>query len=686
MKIKQTTLFFAITFFLVACSAKEDRNDAEYGAYIMNHFSKAETEKLNGEWEFYWHNLLSPDDFKSGGQPAPDVMKVPNPWSSYELDGERLPQQGYATYRLQIVFPQNEVGTVKALYVPEISSAFKLWIDGEPKVGNGKVGKSRNSMKPQNIPKTVQFQVDDQKVELVMQVSNYYQWKAGVVDSILIGEPEAIAQYREKKLLFRSLIVMCLVVMGLYHVALFVLRRSELPLIFFGLVCLFVSMRAVRLDGILAHYMLPFLSWEWGKKLEYLGAALAILFFVLYTYTQFPKDMSRRIRNIIVATLAFYGLFVILTPPIVFTNTMKLLQLFIVVILIYLIYVDMRALIKKRESALLNAMANLLFFLAIINDVLFYNHLIKTTELASVGLFFFLFTQAIIISRQYSKSFKHTEKLSRDLVKLNASLEQQVQDRTMELQQMNRELQTANQKLNEAHQSRSKWIRNIYHEIATPLTTIRAYTKGILDGVINPDRKFIQLVHEQSLYLSRMLNDLQDMTEIENREIVFNRKKVNIREYLRKIYDKQKIDIEKQGVLFLYEEFISEDDDLFVLIDKHRIEQVLVNFLKNAQRFVEHGGVIKLGVTEEEGQQLVIKVEDNGAGINEKEINLVFERFFRSRRHDDIDNGSGLGLAIAKEIIDYHGGTIGATSKEGEGSCFYFKLPIVSAVTKTHGK
>lgn len=686
MKIKQTILFCAITFLLAACSAKEERDDTQQGLYIMNHFSKIDTENLNGDWEFYWHELLSPDDFKRGDQPSPHLMKVPNPWSSYELDGERLPQQGYATYRLQMEFPQSEVGTAKALYIPEVSSAYKLWIDGEPKAVNGKVGKSTGLMNPQNIPRTIQFQVYDQKIELVMQVSNFYQWKAGIVDSILIGEPEVIAQYREKKLLFRSMIVMCLVVMGLYHVALFGLRRSELPLIFFGLVCLFVSIRAVRLDGILAFYTLPFLSWDWGKKLEYLGASLGILFFVLYTYTQFPKDMSWKIRNIIVATLASYGLFVILTPAIVFTNTMKLLQLLIVVILIYLIYVDMRALIKKRESSLLNAIANLLFFLAIMNDVLFYNHLIKTTELASVGLFFFLFTQSIIISRHYSKSFKHTEKLSRDLAKLNASLEQQVHERTIELRQMNRDLQTANQKLNEAHQSRSKWIRNIYHEIATPLTTIRAYTKGILDGVINSDRKFIQLVHEQSLYLSRMLNDLHDMTEIENREIAFNRKKVNVREYLRKIYDKYKIDIEKQGILFLYEESISEDDDLFVLIDKHRIEQVIVNFLKNAQKFIEHDGVIKLAVTKDESQQLVIKVKDNGAGINENEINLVFERFFRSRRHDDVENGSGLGLAIAKEIIDYHGGTIGATSKEGEGSCFYFKLPIVSTVSKTHGK
>lgn len=683
MKKIQKILFFSIILLLSACSGEKSVEDVRNGLYIMNNFPETRTKELNGEWEFYWHELLLPDDLKNGNQQPPDLVKVPSPWSNYELDGEKLPKQGYATYRLQLVLPQSEVGTAKALYIPGASSAYKLWIDGEPKVGSGVVGKSKDLMKPQNVPRMVQFQVHDQEIEIVVQVSNFYQRKAGIFDSILIGEPEVIAQYREKKILFRSMIVMSLVVMGLYHAALFALRRSELPLLFFGLVCFLVSVRAVLLDGILAFYTLPFLSWEWGNKLEYLGASLGILFFALYTYTQFPKDMNVRIRNAIVAVMASYSLFVILTPSLVFTNTMRFLQLLIVVIFIYLIYVDMKALMKKRESSLLNAIANLLIFLAVINDILLYNHLIKTTELASVGLSFFLFTQSFIISRHYSKSFKQTEELSRDLAKLNASLEQQVHDRTVELRQMNRDLQTANQKLNEAHQSRSKWIRNIYHEIANPLTTIQVYTKGILDGVIQSDKKFIQLVHEQSLYLSRMLNDLHDMTEIENREITFNRKKVNAREYTRKIYDKYKIDIEEQGISFLYEDSIADNEDLFVLMDKLRIEQVIVNFLKNAQKFIGDGGIIKLEVAKDEDRQLMIKVEDNGAGINEKEINLVFDRFFKSRRHEVAGNGSGLGLAIAKEIIDYHGGKIGATSKEGKGSSFYFKLPIVAAVSKT---
>lgn len=683
MKIKQAVFLIIMLLMLVSCSGEKAGDNAQNGLYKISDFSGTDVDKLDGIWEFYWDELLTPDDFAMKNGSTKWMAEVPGPWSNYKKDGEKLPKQGYATFRLHIEFPEGEVGTTQSLYIPGVSSAYKLYVGGELEAENGVVGESRNSMVAKKGARMVQFPIHDKQVELVIQVSNFNQRKAGIFDSIFIGEPESIVQYREKKLVFRLIIVVSLIVMGLYHIALFALRRNEFPLIFFGVLCLLLSVRAALLDGILISYTLPFISWEWGNKLEYLGASLGCLFFTLYTYTQFPQDMGSKIRNGIVSVMAAYSLFVVATPSIIFTNTMQLLQLIIILVFIYLIYVDTKALIRKRESSLLNAVANLIIFMAIINDVLFYNHYIQTTELASVGLFFFLFTQSIIISRHYSRSFKQTEKLSSDLTRLNASLEQQVYERTIELRQMNQELQTANQKLNEAHQSRSKWIRNIYHEIATPLTTIRAYMKGILDGVIKGDREYIKLVHEQSMYLSRLLNDLHDMTEIENREITFNRKKVNVREYAQKLYDKYKVDIEKQGISFLLENSTSAEEDNLVLIDKHRIEQVIVNFLTNAQKFIGKMGFIKMELDKDGDHQVVLRIRDNGAGINEREIDFVFDRFFKSRSQESLVNGSGLGLAISKEIIEFHGGVIGVTSTEGEGSCFYFTLPIVSTVTKT---
>ncbi|WP_180968181.1 sensor histidine kinase [Cytobacillus massiliigabonensis] len=682
MNAKNCKLLFVLVLiglFLNSANAMASSNGtAREGIYSISRFPDGELLQVDGDWEFYWHELYTPGDFRRDTvRQSPLIVEVPNTWSNYILDGEALPMTGYATYRLYLNLPKEETGTTKALYVPNISSAYTLWIDGIEASKNGVVGKSRDSMEPVNTPKVVPFEVQSNRVELIIQTSNYSQRKAGIFDSILIGEPEMVLQFRDKKIIYRTVIVMSLVTMGLYHLVLFLFRKKEHSLFFFGNVCLFIAIRATLLEEGLASYILPFLSWELAVKLEYLGASLGVLFVSLFTYTQFAKDMNQKLRNAIIAAMSVYSLFVILTPAVVFTRTMIHFQVLIILIFLYLISVYVTAILRKRESSLLNTIAILMLFGTVINDILYFNNVIKTTELTSVGLLFFLFTQSIILSKQYSMSFLRTEKLSQDLAILNASLEQQVHDRTMELQHANIELQAANQKLNEAHQSRSKWIHNISHEISSPLTNIRAYTKGMLDGVIQSDKNYIQLVYEQSLYLSRMLHDLHDMTDMENKQIKFDMKNVDIQEYCNKLYQKYKWDLEKQGINFEYKSSLSDqEENRFVLIDEVRIEQVIVNLLNNAQRFVHENGKIVLELTNEPDEKMMIKVKDNGLGIEEEELGLVFNRFYKNGNQGKSHSGSGLGLAIAKEIVEYHNGTIGVKSIKGEGSCFYFLLPI----------
>lgn len=682
MNAKSCNIFLVLAliglFFMRADAMASSNGAGQDGIYSISHFPDKKLLQLDGKWEFYWQELYTPDDFRRETvQQSPQIIEVPNTWSKYIIGGQELPMTGYATYRLYLDFPKEEAGTTKALYVPNISSAYTLWIDGVVGSKNGVVGKSRDSMKPVNTPKVVQFEVQSNPIELIIQASNYSQRKAGMFDPILIGEPEMILQFRDKKIIFRSVIVMSLVTMGLYHLVLYLFRRKEHSLFFFGNVCLLIALRATLLEEGLASYILPFLTWELAVKLEYIGASLGVMFVSLFTYTQFAKDMNQKLRNTIIIVMSAYSFFVILTPAVVFTRTMIHFQVLIILIFLYLISVYVTAILRKRESSLLNTIAILMLFGTVVNDILFFNNIVKTTELTSVGLLFFLFTQSIILSKQYSMSFMRTEKLSQDLAILNASLGQQVHERTMELQHTNKELQAANQRLNEAHRSRSEWIHNISHEISSPLTNIRAYTKGMLDGVIQSDKNYIQLVYEQSLYLSRILHDLHDMTDMENRQIRLDIKSVDIQEYGYKVYQKYKWDLEKQGIDFEWKSSLFDQaENRFVLIDEVRIEQVIVNLLNNAQRFVHENGKIVLELTNEQNEKVMIKVMDNGIGIEEEELELVFNRFYKNGNHGKAHSGSGLGLAISKEIVEYHNGTIGVKSKKGEGSCFYFTLPF----------
>ncbi len=663
-----------------SCAEAAMNESLEKGIISVNQLPAKGLVQVDGKWEFYWHKLYTPTDFRQNAvHIVPQLVDVPHSWNNYKLEGKNLPQTGFATYRIQIEFPKDEVGTIKALYMPSVSSAYTLWINGKKMSENGTVGKRRELMIPESVPKVVEFEVNSIQVELIIQASNYNQRKAGITESLLIGEPKTIFQFSEKKLIYRSMIVMSLVIMGLYHAALFAFRRKEPALIFFAIVCITVAIRAILIEQDLAYYILSFLNWEIANKLEYLGATLGVLFISLFSYMQFSDEMNRRIRNVIVFLMSAYSLFIVLTPALVFTRTMVLLQVFILLTIMYLLYVDMKAFLHKREGSLLNVGAIFMMFLTGVNDTLYFNNIVHTTELSSVGLLFFLFTQSIILSKRYSMSFTQSERLSHDLAKLNASLEQKVQTRTMELEHANNELHDVNQKLREAHLSRSRWIGNITHEIAAPLTGIRSYTKGMLDRVIPSDKKNMKLVYDQSLYLSQMLHDLHDMAVMENKQIKFELSPVNIQSYISKIYDKYKMDIKKNGITFVLKDGLSQQEgESIVQIDSIRIEQVITNLLRNAQRFVEKEGKIVLELDKLDENYIVIKVADNGTGVNEDELELIFNRFYRGRNQGKPHRSSGLGLAIAKEIIEHHKGKLSVESKTGIGSCFYFTLPVLN--------
>ncbi|PAV28057.1 hypothetical protein CIL05_18270 [Virgibacillus profundi] len=681
--VKWNHIVFLLFFIMIIITVQaglvhaKDTVSVDEGKAVLPELSEDSIIKLNGEWEFYWHERHDSVDLRQGGgQLKPSIVDVPADWSNYKALGEALPSSGHATYRLQIYLPKNELGTYKAIYISGAASAYSLLINGEEKFQRGIPGTNRKEEIPANSSEVIPFYAETNPVELIVQVSNYSQRRAGIYEPVLIGEPETLFKHREKTILYRSIIVVSLVIIGLYHFIIFLFRKKDYSFLFFAIVCTVVAIRATIIEQALAGYLLPFLNFEVATSLEYLGASLGALFLTLFTCTQFPEDMHRKIRNGITIVLGVYSLFVILTPALVFTQTMILLQVLVLVAVLYGLIIYIKAVPKRRPGSYLNAAATFILILLVINDVLYYNDLIRTTELTSVGLFFFLFTQAVILSKSYSTSFARAERLSDDLSLLNASLEKQVKNRTIELEMANDELYVTNQKLYEAQQSKNKWIRNISHEIAAPLTAIQSYTKGMVDGVIEPEQKYTRLIHDQSKYLSSMLHDLHDISEMENNQITFSMKKMNIGPFIQGIYEKYKWDLEKQGIEFVHKDLLPLDlEDLFVRIDPIRIEQVIVNLLKNAQRFVGEDGKITLELALGTGDVVIVKIMDNGIGIKEDEQNQLFQRFYKSKQRK-AHNGAGLGLPIAKEIIDYHNGEISVESIPSEGSCFYFMLPI----------
>lgn len=643
--------------------------------------------KLNGEWAFYWNQLLTPSLLKEESASHPDYKTVPSTWKATTKRDHSYPNQGYATYRLLLELGEQDVHKQFALYMPSVATAYQLWINGELAESNGVVGTSRAEMTPKNYSKIVSFQADQPQVELVVQVSNFVQRKGGLWESIAFGPVEDIMFQRETNVLYESLIAGCLFLMSLYHFALFLTRKRERSAIFFAGMSLAISIRLLFLGETLAVRYFPAIPWEIGVKLEYVCASFCMIFLCLFVHSQYPQEAKRVIGKGFNWAGSVLILFVALSPPWVFTEWLLVKEIYLVASFSYVLYVYVRAVIRKRSGALLNGIGLAVLFIAMINDILFYANAATFEHGVAFGLLVFLFTQMLNLSIAFARSFDHAERLSDELRKTNESLEQKVQRRTQALEGKNKELRMM-------EESRRRLLSNIAHELGTPLTSIQGFIKAMIDGVVKPDDpKYLSILYEKTIYLHQIIKDLFELSKIESRQIQFHFQPLSLVPFFHHLYEKHLLDMEKKGLSFEWEIDArkSMDDRLVIMADPVRVEQVVVNLLTNAQRYTPFGGTIRLRVEWEMGADglgtAYVSISDTGMGIDPAALPFVFDRFYKGNEARKVrSGGGGLGLTISKEIIQYHQGEITVESTVGVGSTFSFSLPVSLGQRNEEGK
>ncbi|TZE81381.1 sensor histidine kinase [Calorimonas adulescens] len=225
--------------------------------------------------------------------------------------------------------------------------------------------------------------------------------------------------------------------------------------------------------------------------------------------------------------------------------------------------------------------------------------------------------------------------------------------------------------LRNLEEMRRSFVANVSHELRSPLTSIRGYITGILDGTIEEkDReKYLNIVLQESKRLTTLINDLLDLTQIQSGQIPLNLSEFDINEVVRITVIKLEYRLNEKNVDFVPE---FENDSLKVCADRNRIEQVVYNLMDNAIKYSKEGGTVWIKTFKRDGKAYV-SVKDNGVGIKEEDLPYIFERFYKGDKART-DTSSGLGLSIVKSIIDQHGETIEVRSKVGEGTEFVFTL------------
>jgi two-component system sensor histidine kinase BaeS len=232
------------------------------------------------------------------------------------------------------------------------------------------------------------------------------------------------------------------------------------------------------------------------------------------------------------------------------------------------------------------------------------------------------------------------------------------------------------EKLEQVEAMRRRLLGDVAHEMRTPLTTIRGSMEGLVDGVLPASSETFEQVAAEAGRLSRLVDDLQELSRVESGALALNFGTVSLSELARAAFKRLERAYAARGVSLAI--------DLPALIpsvraDSDRLLQVLTNLLSNALQYTPLGGLVRLSA-QARGNDVLVQVTDTGTGIPPEHIPFIFDRFYRvdKSRSRQAGGGSGIGLTICKYLVEAHGGLIWAESAgEGQGSTFSFTLPQV---------
>ncbi len=230
---------------------------------------------------------------------------------------------------------------------------------------------------------------------------------------------------------------------------------------------------------------------------------------------------------------------------------------------------------------------------------------------------------------------------------------------------------------NREHEKQNKeFISNISHDLKTPITAIKGYVEGIMDGVTNtPEKmdKYIKTVYNKANDMERLINELTFYSGIDNNRIPYEYHRINVADYFGDCVEEVGLDLESKNIQLNYSNLTPQDT--LVIADPEQMKKVINNIISNSVKYMDKPhGVIDIRILDET-DSIRIEIEDNGKGIAPKDLPRIFERFYRTdASRNSAQGGSGIGLSIVKKIVEDHGGFIWATSREGEGTCMHFVL------------
>lgn len=466
-KLIRIRIYFTLFILLVtSCFPAQDKTPAPIAVQGFLDLTNWDFEKdgivdLNGDWEFYWEELLtssnSPDlsrkslkqipEFNNSIDSKMNYIPVPSQWQK-----NGYATNGYATYRIRVFMPQPDETKLNnsvpsspkqlplSIAMTDAATNYLMYINGEFASVNGKVGRSKEesevymkynnfSIEPflKNKTSTLKNQYSDE-IEIIIQVSNYHHNKAGLRGLIQIGSTLDVDKKEKQRFVVDLIVFSSLMIMGLYHFAYYFNRRKDISPLYFSIFSILMALRTISINERIILDFFPFMPFGLIHRLEFFSFYFAGLIFVFFIKSLYPEEVSKRGLNALVFILLPCTMLTIFFPMRFYTMVLPLAQFITLIVILYVIGILILSILHKRLGAKIFLFGFILFSLTMIHDILKTRGIVFTPTLASYGFLSFVFSQAIVLSRKFSGASNEAERFTSELEQISLSLEKKVDE------------------------------------------------------------------------------------------------------------------------------------------------------------------------------------------------------------------------------------------------------------------
>ena len=664
--------------------------------------------ELRGEWDFFWEDLRAPEALAAAD--AQERFSVPGFWETHprlkQMDGTALGFYGRGAYRLRLTLPHDHASAALSISLLGTNSAYELWVidstgRGTKLMTNGRLGGANSEGIPQWKPMHVELPpLTNPNIQLILIVDNAHHARGGLWAAPVLHASSRARQDILLQRLGQAASFGIFIMMGVYHLLLFLRRRDDRASLWLGLMLLLTGVYQFTTSHFLAFYIdePSVRGFHVSLGLWLSGSVVMNAASIEFVRSILPTPWTDTLRTWIwlltgVCVVFFAGssvqLLSLAGPYVVSVS-----GIFSVVILGHRM---LKGVVAREESALPLFLGFCALAVSVVNDVLNAEGYLQTGTLVPLGLLFFTISHSWLLARRFATAYETAEHLT-------TSLQDEVKSQTEFLEVATREAQEASvaaieakeeaellRTAAEAHseslrvldRQKTEFFQNMSHELRTPLTLI-------LGPLEESTKRYSQdsdiaVATKNARRLLRLVNQLLDFQKLEagKKELRLEPLDVNRFTYVLGDYFASACSNKTIGFRVTRDgRALVQDDAVMIQSEPDALEKVAFNFLSNALKYTPRGGCIELGIVLQPGNRVRLFVKDSGPGISEEGQTKLFQVFSQVEESTTREyEGTGLGLALVKSLVEEMGGAVGVESDVGKGSTFFAEFPVIEAVT-----